>query len=273
MAISSAMMESMRAIMAFVMLLLAAIPVAPAAEVQMADGRILEGTIVEGENSETLYLRTVSGRVSAVLQLPRSGIRSISHGPSARQQAVAEIERQLEHAQGVHDLWAAAERLRDLDEHIRFREVARLVLEQDRHHEEANLALGFQRYNGIWMEAHEVAVAQGLVFHEGRWLDWQAFREMVTEENERLERRLAKAEERERRRMERAWREAQRRAQRASLAVGPYSSWSYGSPQGYPFYQYGQQPLYQPGPTYVPGGSLSQPVIVPGKVVVTPVCP
>jgi len=150
----------------------------PAAEVRMADGRVLEGTILSDESTvQHLALEVTSGRVRAVLRLPRSEIEHIDHNQTQRERTLAAIdERAAELGTGgeAADWWALAQRAQELDP-IRFRELAEVVLSRDRHHAGARTALGFVRHNGIWMQAHEARVAQGLLHVDGRWIDWEAW--------------------------------------------------------------------------------------------------
>ena len=157
------------------------VAVLPAAEVRMRDGRVLEGAVVEERSDAgTLVLAVTSGRLSAELRLPRADIVHFDPEPSARERELAAIEAEAEALGTGGDAaawWALAERCRELDP-IRFRELAAEVVTLDRHHAEARAALGYRRHNGVWMLAHERAAADGLVYHEGRWIDHATAREV-----------------------------------------------------------------------------------------------
>lgn len=170
-----------------------------AAEVRMADGRVLEGEILDhASDQRTLVLAVTSGRVRAELRLPRDEIVHLDPEPSARERELAAIDAaaaELDAAGSATEWWALAERCRELDP-IRFRELAGATLVADRHHPEARTALGFARVNGIWMLDHEAAAAHGLVFHQGRWHPYVEVARLEREEAQRLAQRAAESDER-----------------------------------------------------------------------------
>lgn len=197
--------------------------VAAAAEVRLEDGRTLVGEILSPPGAAVVDLRVASGRVSMVMHLPREDIVAIVAGPTPRQERLAELEAAADAARAAGDaeaLWRIAGEVRALGETIRFRELAEAVLALERHHEAARDALGYRRHHGIWMLEHEIAVAEGLVFHDRRWMTWDEYRVAVAEERQEERERLARLEEREQARRERARAAAARQPEYAPIGLG-----------------------------------------------------
>ncbi len=170
-----------------------------AASVQMRDGRLLDGEIVPDLSTDAvLALRVTSGRVSAVLNLPRVEVLELSHEPSQRQQLISGVERRakrLGSGGSAAEWWELAEKIGSEDPVFR-RELAREALRRDRHHAEARAALGFRRVNGIWMEPQEAATARGQVLVGVRWVDWETYLERRDAEDARLAERDALRQDR-----------------------------------------------------------------------------
>ena len=201
-----------------------------AAQVEMVDGRVLDGVIdIEGSTAQHLLLTVSSGRMQVGMRLPRDEIVSIDHAKSARQLTLEGIDQAAEAlgtAGTAADWWALAEASAEHDP-IRHKELARIALSRDRNHAEARKALGFQQFNGIWMLPHERAIAEGKMFIDGRWQTWDSL--MAAEEQRLAEEeargdRLAALEER---------REARREARRQVHAARTASlGWQTGSSGG-----------------------------------------
>jgi hypothetical protein len=172
---------------------------AEAAEVRMRDGRVLDGIIDHERSSETqLALAVSSGRLTAILNLPRKDILHLDPAPSPRQRRLEAIDAEagiLGSGGSAAAWWDLAERAAALDP-IRHTELATITLQRDRHHGPARASLGYARVNGIWMLNHERAAAEGLVLHEGRWMGYDAYLAQVQAE----ERAAAAEPDRERRR-------------------------------------------------------------------------
>lgn len=168
------------------LLLLLVLSAACSAELTLVDGRVIEGEVIS-RDAETVVVRSVSGSLSAVQRFPADQVLSIRLEPSARRQqldALGERQRLLADGGTAAEWWELAQAYRSLGETIFARRCAQAVLHRDREQVEAARLLGLVRSHGIWMRSDEAAVADGKVFHEGRWLTWTQ-RERLLAERER----------------------------------------------------------------------------------------
>lgn len=189
-------------------------------EVHLQDGRVLVGEVLSEVGSDPLDIKISSGRVEAVIHIRRHEIVAVERGPSQRQRTVAKLEEAVQAVLADEEasitdkadrLWELSQAFRLADQVIRSRELAEAVVELDRHHVAARAALGFERFRGVWMRPYEIAAARGLILHDGRWLDWAAYREALQDEaataERRRERLAARQEARRQRQEERARRQ------------------------------------------------------------------
>ncbi len=211
-------------------LAVAAMPVR-ADEIQLADGRTVEGEVLDLGNGES-ELTIVQGGMRATQRIPSSQIVKIVKGPGRQQQAytwLQERKRALARDAGggsSEGWWELATQAQERKESVFARECAAEVVQRDRHHAAARALLGQVRQNGVWMQVYEANVARGEVFHAGRWMPWserEALREAEAKQAAELRAALAKA-----------MREAQEREYQPPaetiIYVNQTPAWSY---QGY----------------------------------------
>ncbi len=149
---------------------------AGAAEIHLEDGRVIEGEVISAAGAELVEIKASAGGMTAIQRFPASQVVKIVEGPTARQQALADIakRRAALGAAGTADEWwslaLAASRAGDA---VTARDLAAQVVARDRSHPEAHKLLGQVRSNGVWMRPNEVAVARGFVRHDGKWMSWE----------------------------------------------------------------------------------------------------
>ncbi len=142
-------------------LLLLALAAAPADEVELTSGTVVEGKVQDLGDS----IRVVRSNGSATY--PKSMVRKITP-----KKTVEEIYE--DRAQGLKDTdldghlqlarWCVQQKLAK-ESALEFRKI--LALNPD--HEEARTAAGFQKINGKWLSEDEANLAKGLVKHKGKW--------------------------------------------------------------------------------------------------------
>lgn len=226
-------------------------PALTAAQITMHDGRVLEGEIISEPGSAVVDLRVDDGSMRMTMHLRRNQIRSIDFAPSADEVRAEELAGAYAAGLAADDvdiLWQVVEGYRAIDRDIAADDAARAILDRDRHHEGAHRQLGHRLYQGVWMEPDELALAQGKVRYDGRWMSWAEVEAAQAEEAERL---AARAE----RRAEQAERRAERAAARRARAYDPIASpaiYRYGGVLaghgviGWRRYGYGGYPVHLP---------------------------
>ncbi|HZE98164.1 MAG TPA: HEAT repeat domain-containing protein [Planctomycetota bacterium] len=144
------------------LILLTAVAVAHADEVELTSGTVVEGKVEDLGDS----IRVVKSAGSAVY--PKSMVRKITPKKTVeelyeeRSSALkdADVDGHLQLAR-----WAAQQKLVK-EALVEFRKV--VALNPD--HEEARVAAGFQKVNGKWLTEDEANQARGLVKHKGKWM-------------------------------------------------------------------------------------------------------
>lgn len=223
-------------------------------EIYLADGRVIEGEIVSTTESEVVDIRVSSGGLVAIQHFPRTKIKRVVYGVSARQTAVSDLRHQVDAMAKrddatAADWWPLARRLQDRGETASARDVAMRVVALDRDHPEARRLLGMVEYRGVWMKPHEAAIARGEVFFRGSWVTWNQQEQTLAEEAlRREEHAIARKERDEQRRQARiaAAAAAESTAALQETYVGGYYRSPYYNPFGgwyyngtYPGYGYG----------------------------------
>lgn len=140
--------------------LLAIVYVARADEVELTDGRIIEGK-VQDLGDEVRLCRGANS-----ITFPRSMIRKITYKPTREE-----------------DYEARKKEVKDKDGHLRLarwckeaglkdgaREQYLKVLEFEPDNEEAHEYLGHRKFEGRWLSEEEWMQARGYVKHKGRWM-------------------------------------------------------------------------------------------------------
>jgi hypothetical protein len=142
-------------------LLLLTLAAAPADEVELTSGTVVEGKVQDLGDS----IRVVRSNGSATY--PKSMVRKITpkktveeiYEEKARDLKDADLDGHLQLARWCSQQKLAKESL------LEFKRV--LALNPD--HEEARTAAGFQKINGKWLSEEEANAAKGLVKHKGKW--------------------------------------------------------------------------------------------------------
>lgn len=145
-----------RATLAFLVL----VCLARADEVEMTDGRIIEGKVQDLGHE----VRITQGRNS--ITFPKSMVKKITYKPTKEE-----------------DYETRKKEVKDKDGHLRLarwckdvglkdaaREQYLNVVESEPDNEEAREYLGHRKFEGRWMSEEEIMQAQGYVKHKGRWM-------------------------------------------------------------------------------------------------------
>lgn len=136
-------------------------PAAPADEVELTSGRVIEGKVED--LGDSIKIHKSGGSVT----YPKFMVKGIVY-----KKTVQEIYQ--EKAKAIKDdveshlklaRWCLDQKLRE-EALAEFRRV--IALEPD--HEEARAGLGFRMFKGKWMTEDEVNEAKGLVRHRGQWM-------------------------------------------------------------------------------------------------------
>jgi len=156
-------------------------------EVILIDGTVLDGTIT-AETADEIALTVGEPGMRAVHHLLRTRISSLTRGPSARERTLAVLDQEAATLGDSADAeaWAAlAVRAKSAGDRARAKRWATLAVERNRGQVAARGLLNQRLVNGVWMNAHEAAVAAGLLWHEG---DWLSFAERAAQQAEAEER-------------------------------------------------------------------------------------
>jgi hypothetical protein len=201
-------------------------------EIQLNDGRVLEGEIISKAEADVVDLRTASGGISVTQHIPRHQIVSITIGTTPRQAeqaAIAKDRKALGEGGSAQEWYALVERARAVGDGVLARDLAEEVVSRDRQHAEAHKLLGHSSYRGVWMRQNESNLAQGLVIHKGRFVTWDQRDELIAKadaEREAAEARRTQREEDRRRRQIQA-------ASVAALASTPDPYYAYPTTTAY----------------------------------------
>lgn len=147
---------------------------ASAAEVVLADGRIINGDIVSADE-RTIVVRQTTGGMTAELHFRPEEVTEIRPGDSAAEAARVAREQQravLAQEGDAAAWWQFSQDCRRAGDNLAARSAAQEVIARDRTHEAAQRFLGFVPHRGVWMRPNEVAVAEGRVWFDGRWMSW-----------------------------------------------------------------------------------------------------
>ncbi len=146
-----------------------------AAEVHLHDGRVIDGDVVSEPGADVIRVTVTAGTMTAIQSFPARDVARIVSGTSPRQQALADIAARrasLGSGGSAEEWWALAQAASRASETVAARELATQVVARDRGHAEARKMLGQVRHRGIWMRPNEVAIARGLIRHDGKWMGW-----------------------------------------------------------------------------------------------------
>ncbi len=146
---------------AFTLALFLAVP-APADEVELENGKIIEGKVedlgdsirVTRSGSSVTYPKHMVRRIEAK-KTPEE-----AYAESAREVKDGDLEGRVKLARWCIEKKLAAEARAEFQK----------VLALDPEHEEARAALGYRLYQGQWMTEDQVNEARGMVRHKGRWM-------------------------------------------------------------------------------------------------------
>lgn len=175
-------------------------------EITLASGSVVEGEILS-ESASEVRVRVVQNGMSAERTWPRGEILGIVRGPTARQQAVADLRAEAGALTGSVPATAwlrLSRRARSLDEPTLARTWAVRAIQCDRTQAEAQRQLGREEVHGVWMRPHEAAAARGQVRHDGRLMTWNERERLVAEAAERRRQQAEALAERRRAAAERA---------------------------------------------------------------------
>ena len=157
-------------------------------EITLVDGRTLEGELTSEPGAAEVVLKTSSGGMVAMQRFPAAQVRSIFHGQTPLQAAVATLDARRKTLGTGGDAtawWRLAEDYRAQGEAAQGKRCAQVVIERDPDHEAARALLGWVRYDGRWLRPTEAAVARGQVLFRGRWV-MPAERDAVLAEEARV---------------------------------------------------------------------------------------
>ncbi len=206
-------------------------------EIDLDDGRVIEGDIVGPDDGSAVIIRVTIGDLIALERYDRAHILAIHHGATPHQKIIADLhgERDALGDGGTAEAWMAlAKRAKTLGEEHFARDCAEQVTLRDRSNIEAHQMLGEVLQNGIWMLPREAAIARGEVFYDGTWMPWSERQREISLADQAKEDALAARE-----------RLLNQYAQRQPAGVQ-------GSPMGLggepaPGYQVSTDPGYDPG--------------------------
>jgi hypothetical protein len=167
--------------MTLIALLLFAASAAPADEVELTSGTVIEGRVEDLGDS----IKIIKSNGSATY--PKSMIRKITpkktveeiYEEKSRELKSDDVEGRLKLAH-----WCVEKKLQK-EALAEFKKI--IALNAD--HEEARAGAGFQKINGRWLTEDEASEAKGLVKHKGRWVTpEQRDLDLALEEQKELDR-------------------------------------------------------------------------------------
>jgi hypothetical protein len=230
------------------LLLILAVLSAPADEITLVDGRVLEGEITSTPGADEVVLRQRSGSMTAIQRFPKAQVAGVRHGATERQQALAALAakaKSLGEGGTASAWWSLVEAYRKAGEPAEAKRCAQVVIERDTDHADARALLGWVRHEGVWMRPNEAALARGEILFRGRWMP-AAERDAVLAEEARA---AAEAKTRAEERLA----DARRRSEEARLREA-------AAPEPSPWFVNG---TWTPTPrvVFVPVGTMGSPLL------------
>ena len=162
---------------------LALVSAAAADEVILKNGSAFSGVV--REQGDRIVLEMDYGTMT----FKKVDVRSVTRGEDPLQ----EFEKRSAAARDVKGMMELAAWAREKGLGGRATELFRKVIQLDPDQAEARKVLGFEKFNGQWLEGDDLMTARGFVKHRGRWLDKETARRLQEQEavasleNERLE--------------------------------------------------------------------------------------
>lgn len=157
--------------LAVLVALIASLP-ASADEVVLRNGSVFSGEVRESEGEVTVRFDL------GTITFKRSEVRSITRS----EDPIKELERRLAGARDTAGRYEVARWAREQGLATRANEILRKLLELDPDHEGARRALGYERFEGSWLDGDAAMVARGFVKHGGRWLKRETAEQMLAQE-------------------------------------------------------------------------------------------
>ena len=143
-------------------------------EVTLSNGLIIVGEVLTSDEADPIRVRVQEGSIKAILSYPATEVVAIARGANHKAAAIATLREELAQFAAIpppnrQAWWQTILKFDNMDEQAEFKVAAQNFIAFFPNHALARKALGQELYNGEWLSAAEIKMAQGLSYYDGAW--------------------------------------------------------------------------------------------------------
>ena len=161
-----------------------------AAEIHLADGRILEGDIVSAPGEAETAIRTSDDGMVAVIRVPAAQVTQVKPGLTVREKALTALATKAAAltASGGDGAswWTLAQEAKTLKQNGTARKFAKETVRYEPNHAAARQFLGYELIDGKWLKGADASLAKGEVLFRNQWMS-PAARDAILADEARAE--------------------------------------------------------------------------------------